>query len=424
MLGRDTALLAASAVVTTGLLAVCSKLLLGQLNFITPTVKSAIVLSRPSELRFSHSTSWSWAPYDLYLLVPPAIVVSYFAVIARRRRKVSTTHLFVGLTGALQLATFAYLQFLGSFQALEMHYFSSTLWSSVNVMLAITVVEVARPIVGLRGAGRSQNSAPEWRAGRIGQLGRWTAGAVPGLLVVAVALAYQAAGKVGLDVPAMTWAHWGAAVAAIVVAAAVIGRLTNQWTASADHQGDKARLIPAGFVSAIAVVAIAGAALVLTVAPPMKHGPLPNTVYDPPPAYAKALGGNDTAHVAQYTVVSKLPGFVGHPAYRGELLLTWEPKSEYGDLQGPMGIYHNAITWVSETFPVLSPDGARKIKAWHAAQVLLMSLTGQDFAKAVRALARFQPVVVRRRILSDGWYHLHVWLVDLERYIQRNRPQG
>ena len=43
MLGCDTALLAASAILITGLLAVCSKLLLGQFNFITPTVKSAIV---------------------------------------------------------------------------------------------------------------------------------------------------------------------------------------------------------------------------------------------------------------------------------------------------------------------------------------------------------------------------------------------
>lgn len=424
LLGRDTALLAASAILITGLLAVCSKLLLGQFNFITTTVKSAIVLSRSSELRFNHSESWSWAPYDPYLLVPPAIVASYFAVIARRWRNVSTTQLFVGLTGALQLATFAFLQFLGSFQALEMHYFSSTLWSSVNIMLAMTVVEVARPIVGLRGAQRSHDSAPERRTVRMVQLGRWTARAVPGLLVVVVALAYQAADKVELYVPAMTWARWGAAVAAIVVAAAVIGRLTNQWMALAGHRRERARLVLGRLVSASAVVAMTGGALVLTVAPPMPHGRLPNTVYDPPPAYAKALGGNDTAYVAEYTVVSKLPGFVGHPAYRGELVLTWEPESEFGDLQGPMGLYHNAITLVSDTFPVLSPNGARKIEAWHPAQVLLMSLAGQDFAKAVRALARFHPVVVRRRILSDGWYHLHVWLVDLERYLHPHQAQG
>jgi hypothetical protein len=291
-------------------------------------------------------------------------------------------------------------------------------------MLAMTVVEVARPIAGLRGAQRSPDSAPERRAARKVQLGRWTAGAVPALLVVAVALAYEAADKINLHVPAMTWARWGAAVAAIIVAAALLGRLTNQWTASIQHRRQGARLVPGRIVSASAVVMMTGAALVLTVAPPVPHGPLPNTVYDPPSAYSRALGGNDTAYVAEYAATSRVPGFVGPPAYQGELLLTWEPQSQFGDLQGPLGLYHNAITLVSETFPVLSPSGARKIEAWHPAQVLLMSLTGQDFAKAVRSLARFHPVVVRHRVLSDGWYHLHVWLVDLEGYLHRHQAQG
>lgn len=422
LLGRDLAQLAASAILVTGLLAICSKLLLGQFNFIAPTVKSAIVLSRASELRFSHSTSWSWAPYDPYLLVPPAIMAAFVAVVARKWRDIGTTQLFVGLTGALQLATFAFLQFFGSFQALEMHYFSSTLWSSINIMLAMTVVEVARPILGLRGAPRADDSVPERRGARMVQATRWTASASPALLVLAVALAYQAAGKVDLHVPAMTWAPWGAIVAAIVLVAAVIGRLTIQSTRSASHQRRRVRLL-GRLCSASAVVIITGAALILTVAPRMPHGPLPNTVWDPPPAYAKALGGNDTANVAEYTVVSKLPGFVRQPAYRGELLLTWGPQSEFVDLQGPLGVYHNAITLVSDTFPLLSPNGARKIEAWHAAQVLLMSLTGQDFARAVRSLSRFRPVVVRHGILSDGWYHLHVWLVDLERYVNRDQAQ-
>jgi hypothetical protein len=166
-------------------------------------------------------------------------------------------------------------------------------------------------------------------------------------------------------------------------------------------------------------VLIIAAALVLTVAPHERHGPLANTVYDPPPAYAKALGGNDTIFEAKYTVASELPGFVGHPAYPGEVLLTWEPRAQFGDLLGPMGIYHNAFTWVSTSFPVLNPAGVTEIRGRRAAQVLLMSLTGRHFAQAVRSLRRFRPVVVRRGILSDGPYHLHAWLVDLRRYLRR-----
>jgi hypothetical protein len=411
-LERDVTVLVMSAIAVTGLLAICSDVLLGQFDFITPTVKSARDLSTASALRANHSASWSWAPYDTYLLVPPAIAVSYVVVVARRWRDIGTTQLFVGLTGVLQLGAFAFLQFFSSFQALEMHYFSSVLWSSVNIMLALSVAELTRPI-GV--ADGSHSSTPERRAAGAVKLARSTAAAVPTLLVLAVALAYEGAYQAGLHLPEMTWTSWGAAVAAIAVAAAVVGRRTIEWARPARYRRGPARLAPR-LVSAGAAVVMIGAALVLTVAPPTPHGPLANTVYDPIPSYPKALGGNDTAYVAEYTVVSELPDFVGHPAYRGESLLTWEPRKEFGDLLGPMGLYHNAITWVSETFPVLSPNGVRKIERWRSPQVLIMSLTGRDFAQAVRSLARFHPAVVRRGVLSHGWYHLHVWLVDLRRY--------
>lgn len=415
----DVAVLVASAIATTGLLAVCSQLLLGQFDFITPTVKSARFLSSASLVRADHSASWSWAPYDPYLLVPPAIVASYVVVVARRWANIGTTQLFIGLTGALQLAAFVLLQFFGTVQVLEMFYFSSVLWSSLTIMLAMIVAEVTRPILGLGAAERSHDSAPERGAATWGQLARWTALAVPALLVLGVALVYEAADRVGLHVPAMTWAPWGAVLAAIIVGGAVIGRLTIARTKPGSHRRGVVWLSPDRLLSAGAVVAMTGAALALTVAPDPPHRYLPNTVHDPTPAYAKALGGNDTAYLAEYKVVSELPRFVGRPAYQGELLLTWQPTSESGDLLGPNGIYHAHFNWVSATFPVLNKAGAKKIKTWRVAQVLIMGLTSNDFAKAVRSLARFHPVVVRRGILSHGWYHLHVWLVDLQRYLRR-----
>ena len=412
----DLAVLVASAIAVTGLLAICSDLLLGQFNFIAPTVKSARYLSRASELRANHSTSWSWAPYDAYLLVPPAIALSYVLIVAGRRPKVGTAQLFIGLTGALQLAAFMFLQFLSSFQALEMYYFSSVLWSSVNIMLAVSVAEVTRPFLSRGVAEDSDDSAPERQAAGTVRMARWIAGAVPALLVLAVALAYEGTDKAGLHIRSMTWA-WGAVVAVILIAAAIVGRLTIEWR-SARHRSGTGRLAH-HLASAGAAVVMIGAALILTTAPPGRHGQLADTVYDPAPPYAKALGGNDSAYVARYIVLSELPGFVGHAAYRGEALLTWAPSSEFGELLGPMGIYHNAITWASRTFPVLGRKGVRKIESWRAAQVLIMSLTGRNFAQAVRSLARFKPDVVRRAILHHGSYHLHVWLVDLGRYLRR-----
>jgi hypothetical protein len=147
------------------------------------------------------------------------------------------------------------------------------------------------------------------------------------------------------------------------------------------------------------------------------HGRLAGTVFDPRPAYDNALGGNDTIYVDEYAAAAQIPAFVGPPAYTGEALVTWEPKRQFGALQSPMGIYHNAFTWLSKSFPVLDKVGVKKLAAWRPGQVVLMSRTGQDFARAVRSLHAYGPVVVRRAVLSHGSYHLHIWLIDLRRYL-------
>jgi hypothetical protein len=309
-----------------------------------------------------------------------------------------------------------YLQFFGNFQALEMHFFSSLLWSSVNVMLAIIVAEVTQPFLRRSfAAGWEDGTVRPWVAETL-RFARWSAGAVPALLVLGVALAYEAAVRAGVPVPKMSWLPWGGLLAVIVVAGAVIGRITIDWSRTADDRRRGEWFAPGRLLSALAVVIITGCALVLTVAPPAKHTAPANSVYDPAPAYAKALGGNDTAFVAQYQVISELPGFVGPAKHRGEILLTWEPQGQFGSLLGPLGIFHNAFTWVSQTFPVLDRIGVRQIERLRASQVLLMSLTGRHFSKAVHSLARFRPLVVRRGILHHGSYRLHVWLIDLRRH--------
>ncbi|MEA2147543.1 MAG: hypothetical protein QOG59_3130, partial [Solirubrobacteraceae bacterium] len=143
---RDVALLAGCAALVTLLLAVLSKPLIGQFDFISPTVRSASYLSRPDQLAADHSASWAWAGYDNYLLIPPAVALAYIVVFARRWRELGAARLFIGLAGVLELAVFAYLQFEGTLQTLEMHYFSSLLWSSTTVMLATIVAEVASSI--------------------------------------------------------------------------------------------------------------------------------------------------------------------------------------------------------------------------------------------------------------------------------------
>ncbi|MGO9901175.1 MAG: hypothetical protein ACLP0J_16115 [Solirubrobacteraceae bacterium] len=390
----DLASMLSCAAAVTLLLAIGSKLLLGQFNFITPTLRSASYLSQPSQEAIYHSISNAWAPYDNYLLVPPAVALAFIVVFAKRLRGLQTSVLFIGVTGALQLIVFAYLQFLGSLQTLEQHYFSSTLWSSVNVLLALVVVEMASPIVAF---GRR----------RAGAAPRWITAAIPGLIVLAVAIGYE----IVSFTPHMKWTWRGLAVAAAVVAVAAIYRLGVGWVQSPEAGA------PAVVLATGAVALVLGGVLVLTVAQPSPHGILPNTVYDPYPSYSTALGGSQTPYLDSYAVDAQIPTFVGNPTYKNEILLQWEPADQFPKLQGPMGIYHNAFTWLSSTFPAPGAGGLRKIVSWKAAQVVMMSLTGQDFGKAVAALAQFRPLVVRRGILSHGTEHLHIWLVDLERNI-------
>ncbi len=142
-LGWDVLALGVTAALTTGVLALCSGLLLGQWNFISESIKSAQFLNTPRQVQLFHSSSWAWAPYDPYLLIPPAILISFFLMFTRRAR-MSSSVLFVGMAGGLQLLVLAYLQFFGRLWVLEMPLFSCLLWSSTNLMLALLLCEATR----------------------------------------------------------------------------------------------------------------------------------------------------------------------------------------------------------------------------------------------------------------------------------------
>lgn len=134
-----------------------------------------------------------------YLLVPPAVLGAFAVAVARRGRTLPTSVLLVGVISAGQLAVYAWLQFAGTVQTVEEHYFSSTLWAGVCLAFAITVAELARPL-----AGRP--------------VARW----LPAAVLPAVPLGYEA----DPHVPSFGWAPTGvilaAAVAALVLTVAPI----------------------------------------------------------------------------------------------------------------------------------------------------------------------------------------------------------
>jgi hypothetical protein len=378
---RDAAVMVGAALAVTAALAIGSGIFIGKFDYIVPTIQSLIYLSHRSLEAMYHSASWRWAPYDAYLLVPPAIVGLWFIVFGRRLKDVPTPQLIVGLACAAQLLICVLLQFVGSVQILEEPYFSSLLWAGLSLLIAITLVELSRPLMDHR---------------RFAWL-------LPALLV-AVPLAYE------LDphVPAFGWVPVGVVIVAII---ALLALLATRLRLAAPA-------LPARVASGLALALIAGSLLVLTVAPIPAHAKLPNTIFDPAPAYATALGGDDSLAVSLYVVTADLPAFVGPATYSDEQLLIWWPRDEQQRILGPIGIYHAFFDSVPGNLGALSVPGRQIIEQRRAAQILLLSFTGQEFAQSLTALSPFQPALVRTGILRSGSVALHVWLIDLNRYFR------
>ena len=366
-------------------------LVLGQFDFIRPAIAGAEFLNRPDQIRQWHSSNWRWAPYVAYLLVPPSVVVAFGLSFYRRLSRLPMPQAFVGLVCAVQLGVFSYLQFAYHVQALEMHFFSSTLWGVVCLALALTLAEVARPLSGR-------------------PVARW----LPAVLVLAVPLAYEA----DPHVPAFGWLPAGAALAAVPVVAAATMRSWNLGVTPAHSQ----RRPGPGFVTALALalVAMTGSLLVLTVAPrpavPAFKGLA--TAGDPPSNYNAALGGPAAGLIDWYQVSASLPGFVGDPTYKGEQLLMWASSTQTWALIEPIGMFHAGFDLLPG-LPVLGAADAAKLATRRPAELLLLSLTGARFDSALVALGRYQPLLARTTLLHKGTAVLHAWLIVLRSFAPR-----
>jgi hypothetical protein len=388
---RDVVFFAAVAATTTVVLMEASLLVLGQFDFIRPAIAGAEFLNRPDQTRQWHSSNWRWAPYVAYLLVPPSVVVAFGLSFYRRLSRLPMPQAFVGLVCAVQLGVFSYLQFAYHVQALEMHFFSSTLWGVVCLALALTLAEVARPLSGR-------------------PVARW----LPAVLVLAVPLAYEA----DPHVPAFGWLPAGAALAAVPVVAAATMRSWNLGVTPAHSQ----RRPGPGFVTALALalVAMTGSLLVLTVAPrpavPAFKGLA--TAGDPPSNYNAALGGPAAGLIDWYQVSASLPGFVGDPTYKGEQLLMWASSTQTWALIEPIGMFHAGFDLLPG-LPVLGAADAAKLATRRPAELLLLSLTGARFDSALVALGRYQPLLARTTLLHKGTAVLHAWLIVLRSFSPR-----
>jgi hypothetical protein len=385
----DIGVLGLTGVVTTGLLMVASRLVLGQFNFIAPTIAGAEYLNRPDQIIQWHSSNWRWAPYVAYLLVPPSVIVSFLVVFSRRLASIPTPVMFVGLVCTAQVAVFSYLQFGYHVQTLEMHFFSSTMWGSVAIALGVVLAEMAKPLSAHR----------LWRY-------------VPALCVLAVPLCYEA----DANVPAFGWVPYGFVLAGVPVLLAVIVRLWARPRAT--HSALRATVV---LTVAVSLIATSGALLELTVAPRPQTPPLKAIALagDPSSGYNTALGGDASALIDWYQVSACLPGFVGNPSYNGEQLLMWF-FYDVPDLLEPVGIFHEGYDSLGFGLPILTPSDEHELATRRPAELLLLGLTTRGFKSALRDLGPYQPVLVRATVLKHGTAVLHASLIVLRAFARRS----
>ena len=270
-------------------------------------------------------------------------------------------------------------------QALEVHFFSSSLWGTVCLTLGVVIAEMARPL---------------WER----PLVRW----LPAAAVVGVALGYEAYPHV----PAFGWWPTGAVLAAVPIVLCALTRLPKR--------GSLARSAPSagGGLSlgmTLCIVALTGSLLVLTVAPSPPTPALKGlaVTIGIPSNYNEALGGSATRPLSWYEISTALPSFVGKPAYNGEQLMMWVPATELGLLLEPVGMYHGGFNLLVSDLPVLSSADAALLAKRRPAELLLLSTTGTEFETAFVDLGPYEPLLLRTTVMRRDTAVVHAWLIRL-----------
>ena len=357
-LASDLFLMAGTGIAVTLALAVASGIELGQFNFISPTWHAYRYLDTPAQESVWHTKGWHWAVFLPYLLVPPAVVGAWIAAFSRRLRSIPTAQLLIGAICAGQVLVFALLQFVGSVQTLEQHYFSSTLWASVCVTLAVTLSEAARPFF-------DRPRASPW---------------LPVALVLAVPLVYE----VAPTEPTYTWGTIGGVLAIALVGGGLISRFAAR---------SSRRVTAISRAVAIGIALMAACALYLTAAP-LRPDPRLDTGLDPTPAYSTALGSGPGNLVDIYRVATEIPLFVGNAIYKNEQLMTWIPLPKLGQLISVIGIYHAGINQLPSSPPNVR-NSLATLELRRPAELLLLNTADVNPSAALLALERFQPVLLR-----------------------------
>lgn len=377
---RTALVLVGCAVVVTAGFSLAAWVMWRQPNILHPSVRAALFFRKAKEVRKFHSTNWHWVLGNTYLLVPllaPALwAVLRWAVPRERERPEPTENrraeLGLALSCLLTLLVFVYLQFPGRSEELEYHVYSSMLWPSTVLVVAVVVAMVSRPLLADRRTA-------------------W----LPAGLVVAVPY---------LLTFARDTVHFRLLAGLVVGAVAlVVVRVLSARSPAA---------LPA---AAIAVVVIATTYLVTTAEPPGQTW-IAGQHHYPQPTFSHALrnGGAWHAQEDSYRLVAELNRTMPQATRNGQTLLTW---------YGPGDFLSSDLTtqylWTPQSLlpdlPVLSATDQRLLVSRHAETLVLFGPDPAQLQAGVDALsaAGFAPTVTLGETLVSGDLSDTVWVIRL-----------
>ncbi|MGE5291122.1 MAG: hypothetical protein ACM3ML_28775, partial [Micromonosporaceae bacterium] len=180
--------------------------------------------------------------------------------------------------------------------------------------------------------------------------------------------------------------------------------------------------LAAAAATGLALAVLAGAILVLTVAPVRQHPRLHGPPFDPPPAYSSALGGSGTAYIDGYRIATQMPGFVGPATYHGEQVLVWELTPRPADyLIYALGMYYGVALLHGAPTGLTLLD-REHLNKYRPGEVLLLGSSAASFPAALRSLAAYRPTLARAGELRAGPLVLHIWVIRLGTYYLRPAP--
>ncbi|MDX6211931.1 MAG: hypothetical protein QOF82_1018 [Frankiales bacterium] len=368
---RASLILAGCAIAVTGMFSLIAWVMWGRADILSPTITAAQHFRTPNELRKWHSPNWHWVLRNTYLVIP-LLTPALWAVTARARLAAYKVELGLALTGLLQMLLFTYLQFFAITCELEYHVYSSMLWSSAVLVMAVAVVRLCQPLLG------SARTA-------------WLPAAL--VLVIPYLMTF-----VRDDMHFQLLA--GFAVAAVLLAVVWAG---TRWLS--------------GPVAAAGLAALAiGASYAITTAEPPGQTWLQQQRHFPQPDYAHALrnGGAWHAQEDSYRLVAQLNLSMPQATKPGQTLLTW-----FGPDDGLSSDLTTQYLWTPQSLvtdlPALSDLDQRILVSRHAKTLVLFGPDPDRLSAAVTALqsAGFLPTVTLREVLRSGNLSDNVWVVQL-----------